>query len=224
MRVARGNPKIRNTENVREGKICSIASSDIRDIHSFWSLTSIALSLRWTAEYRPTSILKEGFMLKTMHFYDREAPDVVAETLAGSKTESAGWMRHSFGADAPQCHEVHMPPGFRTAIHAHLEDEIVYVVGGELIMGQRTLGPGSSVYIPGNTLSSRDKTESASSISVRGVTKLSSTETNLQRYRRSKAPIAKRLFKRMLPLTGRATVSIEGSRELIGNILPQAKY
>jgi quercetin dioxygenase-like cupin family protein len=96
--------------------------------------------------------LKEGFMLKKMHFYDREAPDVVAETLAGSKTESAGWMRHSFGADAPQCHEVHMPPGFRTTIHAHLEDEIVYVVGGELIMGQRTLGPGSSVYIPGNTL------------------------------------------------------------------------
>ncbi|MEP7349387.1 MAG: hypothetical protein ABI668_05465 [Sphingorhabdus sp.] len=36
--------------------------------------------------------------------------------------------------------------------HAHDEDEIMYVVEGEMILGERVLKPGSSIYIKGSTL------------------------------------------------------------------------
>jgi quercetin dioxygenase-like cupin family protein len=91
-------------------------------------------------------------MAKVIQFYEAKKPPVVAETLSGQRSESVGWMRHSLGADAPHCHEVHMPPGFKIPIHAHLEDEIIYVTAGQLTLGQRTLGVGCSVYVPGNTL------------------------------------------------------------------------
>ena len=33
--------------------------------------------------------------------------------------------------------------------HAHLHDEIIYVVAGSLVLGSRVLEPGSSVFIVG---------------------------------------------------------------------------
>jgi hypothetical protein len=36
--------------------------------------------------------------------------------------------------------------------HAHLVDEIIYVVAGQLMIGSRVLEPGSSVFIAGRTL------------------------------------------------------------------------
>jgi quercetin dioxygenase-like cupin family protein len=51
-----------------------------------------------------------------------------------------------------QLFEMDMLPNTLIAQHAHLEDEIVYVVAGELRLGARVLHPGASIYIPGNTL------------------------------------------------------------------------
>jgi mannose-6-phosphate isomerase-like protein (cupin superfamily) len=49
-------------------------------------------------------------------------------------------------------HEPWIPPDTEIAPHVHREDEIIYVVAGEMHLGARVLSPGASVYIPGNTL------------------------------------------------------------------------
>lgn len=37
-------------------------------------------------------------------------------------------------------------------VHAHLHDEIIYVVEGEMVVGNKALKPGSSVFVAANTL------------------------------------------------------------------------
>jgi len=51
-----------------------------------------------------------------------------------------------------QLFEVKYQPGAAIAVHAHLIDEIIYVVDGSMIIGNRELGPGSSLFVAGNTL------------------------------------------------------------------------
>ena len=50
-----------------------------------------------------------------------------------------------------QLFEVCYGPNATIALHCHDEDEIIYVVDGELIVGERHLTPGSSVFIAGGT-------------------------------------------------------------------------
>ena len=59
---------------------------------------------------------------------------------------------HHQGADGLQLFELRIDPGTRGEAHAHLEDEIIVVVEGELRFGARTLTAGSSVMVPGGTL------------------------------------------------------------------------
>ena len=42
-------------------------------------------------------------------------------------------------------------PGFETALHSHSEDEVMYVVEGELRMGEEVLGPQSILLIRKNS-------------------------------------------------------------------------
>jgi quercetin dioxygenase-like cupin family protein len=51
-----------------------------------------------------------------------------------------------------QMFEMDVPADTLIGQHAHDEDEIIYVVDGELRLGSYVLQPGASVYIPGNTL------------------------------------------------------------------------
>ena len=51
-----------------------------------------------------------------------------------------------------QAFEMRLGPGYELPPHAHLEDEIIYVLAGTLELGARTLRPGASVYIPAETL------------------------------------------------------------------------
>ena len=41
--------------------------------------------------------------------------------------------------------------GFETAVHSHTQDEIIYVIEGNLRLGKRTLGPGSVLLIQRDT-------------------------------------------------------------------------
>jgi len=54
--------------------------------------------------------------------------------------------------NSPQLFEVEFPPNSGVEIHAHEEDEIVFVLAGQMHVGGRVLGPGSSMFIQGNTL------------------------------------------------------------------------
>lgn len=59
---------------------------------------------------------------------------------------------HHPGRDGLQLFELRLDPGTRGEAHAHVEDEIIVVVEGELRFGARTLTAGSSVMVPGGTL------------------------------------------------------------------------
>jgi quercetin dioxygenase-like cupin family protein len=61
-------------------------------------------------------------------------------------------FHHPGSDDELQLFEVRFPPETEITPHAHDEDEIIYVLDGELHLGARTLLPGMSVYIPGRTL------------------------------------------------------------------------
>ena len=52
----------------------------------------------------------------------------------------------------PQLFELRFLPGAEVSVHAHEQDEILYVAGGTMKLGNREVGPGSSVFITGNTL------------------------------------------------------------------------
>ena len=59
---------------------------------------------------------------------------------------------HPGGPDSLQLFELDMDPGLELAPHAHEADEIIAIVAGELHVGRRVLGPGTSIFVPGGTL------------------------------------------------------------------------
>jgi hypothetical protein len=69
------------------------------------------------------------------------------EELAGKTRE-----HHPGSETEPELFEVKFGPNTIVQPHAHLCDEIIFVIEGQLILGSRVLDPGSSVFIAGNTL------------------------------------------------------------------------
>jgi len=60
---------------------------------------------------------------------------------------------HEPGDDQhPQLFELRFEPDSEVSVHAHEQDEIFYVVAGSMRLGNREIGPGSSVFVQGNTL------------------------------------------------------------------------
>jgi quercetin dioxygenase-like cupin family protein len=51
-----------------------------------------------------------------------------------------------------QLFEIDYVPGTPIEIHAHEQDEIIYIVEGEMHAGTRVLGPGATLFVAGNTL------------------------------------------------------------------------
>jgi len=50
-----------------------------------------------------------------------------------------------------QLFEIDYPPGGAVEIHSHDEDEIIYILEGEMHFGNRVLRAGSSVFIAGKS-------------------------------------------------------------------------
>lgn len=85
----------------------------------------------------------------------RTAADVAAERGVELMEEFRGTslVFHERGdAEHPQLFELRFEPGAEVSVHAHEQDEILYVAGGTLRLGNREVGPGSSVFVAGNTL------------------------------------------------------------------------
>ena len=86
---------------------------------------------------------------------DQEKAEAIrARGIILSPEELAGKSReHHHGSETePELFEVQFPPNTVVNPHAHLYDEIIYVVAGQLILGSRIVEPGSSVFIAGQTL------------------------------------------------------------------------
>jgi quercetin dioxygenase-like cupin family protein len=80
-----------------------------------------------------------------------DPPPKVFSQLAASELDSSMTF-HEFGSDKElQLAELEYVPGAEAVMHKHDDDEIIYVVRGEMRFGNKVLSAGSSVYIPGNT-------------------------------------------------------------------------
>ena len=82
--------------------------------------------------------------------------DIVPPSAAGiyhdSELDSQITWHERGDEDSLQLFEVSFDPGALVALHAHEHDEIIYIVSGSLILGEREIGPGSSVFVGGETL------------------------------------------------------------------------
>jgi quercetin dioxygenase-like cupin family protein len=59
---------------------------------------------------------------------------------------------HEFGSEhVLQLAELQYIPYAKAVVHKHDDDEIIYVLSGEMHLGNQVLEAGSSMYIPGNT-------------------------------------------------------------------------
>ena len=55
------------------------------------------------------------------------------------------------GTDSsPQLFESQVPPNTVAPIHAHEQDEIIYVLEGEMLLGTKTLSRGSALFVAAN--------------------------------------------------------------------------
>lgn len=80
-----------------------------------------------------------------------DPPPKVFSQLAASELDSSMTF-HEFGsANELQLAELEYVPGAEAVMHKHDDDEIIYVVRGVMLFGNKVLNAGSSVYIPGNT-------------------------------------------------------------------------
>ena len=78
-----------------------------------------------------------------------------AEELAqfeDDKLDSPVRMHEIGDAKTLQLFESIMQPNILAEIHSHATDEIMYVLKGSMVLGNRTLGPGSSVFFAADTL------------------------------------------------------------------------
>lgn len=60
-------------------------------------------------------------------------------------------VHHPGSAEHPQLVEIRMPPNTKIRSHAHDSDEIMYILEGEVKLGARRFGPGSSIFVEGRT-------------------------------------------------------------------------
>jgi len=79
-------------------------------------------------------------------------PDALKQRLTAAEVEDTSVRLHHGIPGKLQLFEIRLEPNLEISAHAHSHDEIVAVVEGELHFGRRVCGPGSSFFIPGNTL------------------------------------------------------------------------
>lgn len=92
-------------------------------------------------------------MAKIQTYEKDSTPWLVAKPDPGSDQSSAASReRHPGGDDEPQLFDVKLGPNGHSQVHTHEEDEIIYIVAGQMQFGQHTLNPGDSIYIPGMVL------------------------------------------------------------------------
>ena len=97
-----------------------------------------------------------------MRFFDPSAaefmkpvdvyPDSLKARLTDAEVTDTSVRLHHGLPGRLQLFEIQLEPGLEITTHAHADDEIIAVVEGELQVGRRVCGPGTSIFVPGNTL------------------------------------------------------------------------
>jgi quercetin dioxygenase-like cupin family protein len=85
--------------------------------------------------------------------YERASGESTIEQANQDTDDRMCHRVHHPGSDTDlQMFEVRVPAGQVVESHAHDEDEIIYVLDGEMVLGARVVTAGSSAMIPGKTL------------------------------------------------------------------------
>ncbi len=79
------------------------------------------------------------------------AADVAAK-MSPAERDADVRLLHTGDGNGLQLFEASIAPDAEISLHAHAEDEIIYILEGELLIGRKRLGPGASAFIAGNTL------------------------------------------------------------------------
>ena len=87
---------------------------------------------------------------KWIRTIDMATPEMAA-TLDRDEAETLVNFHAEGSDDLLQLFEVKLPANAKQRVHAHEHDEIIYVVAGAMRVGNRTLKPGSSMFVAGET-------------------------------------------------------------------------
>lgn len=80
---------------------------------------------------------------------ERDLDEAERAKLRQGELTSAYRMREPGGPDFPQLVELRYEPDAEIRLHSHDEDEIIYVLDGQMRVGSRTVGPGACLTVPG---------------------------------------------------------------------------
>ncbi len=91
------------------------------------------------------------------------AAEAQDRSVAGSQSGDAAAYRDAkypvdklpyfpLDGEALQLFRIELGPNAEVEPHAHTEDEIAYVLDGQILLGARTLGPGDALFVAKNTL------------------------------------------------------------------------
>jgi quercetin dioxygenase-like cupin family protein len=75
----------------------------------------------------------------------------VLENMSDGEKNSHVGMHEMGNENSLQLFEVKLEPNTEIKVHSHDVEEIIYVVSGTMCLGNRKIGPGSSVYIDDST-------------------------------------------------------------------------
>lgn len=80
---------------------------------------------------------------------ERDLDEEERGKLRHGELTSAYRLREPGDADSPQLVELRYEPDAEIRVHSHDEDEIIYVLSGEMRINNRKLGPGATLTVPG---------------------------------------------------------------------------
>jgi quercetin dioxygenase-like cupin family protein len=103
----------------------------------------------FTAAAAPS--LDESAMLSEWTFSEEGSPEDLWPQEFGERMMAASRLTVPFRQQGPggfSLVTVEFDPGFLLARHSHSSDCLYYIVEGEIVMGQRVLGPGDGFFLP----------------------------------------------------------------------------
>src|SRR5688572_13131555 len=88
----------------------------------------------------------------TWQTFAQLTPPHLIDRFSGPELSSTIFVHELGDEDTPQLTEVRYLPNVAIDLHAHDEDEIFFILGGEMRMGSRLLTPGCSAFVKRDTL------------------------------------------------------------------------
>lgn len=79
-------------------------------------------------------------------------PEEIQRNMSQGELDSERWPYFPREGETLELYEVHLHPHTEVNSHAHTEDEIIYVLDGEIRVGRRVLGAGAALYVEHDTL------------------------------------------------------------------------